>query len=75
MGSKGKANNQNQRSAKKQCAGWFLLKNPFQAFQIHNQLELAFLCFLRAKKSAFFQKFSLGEGRLEIEVVTSFLTI
>jgi hypothetical protein len=66
MGRKGKANKQNHRSANKQCASWFLSKNPFHALQAHNQLEMPFLCFFWTKKSSFFQKNSLGEGRLEI---------
>jgi len=68
MGSKGNANKQNQRSAYKRCTSWFLSKNPFQALQAHNQLELPFLMLFENKKSSFSQKNLLGEGRLEIGV-------
>ena len=54
MGIKGKANKQNQRSAYKQCASWFLSKNPFQALQAHNQLELPFLMLFEDKKVLIF---------------------
>ena len=61
IGSKGKADKQNQRSAYKQCASWFMLKNPFQALQACNLLELPFLCFLRTKNILIFpEKFARG---------------
>ena len=74
IGSEGKANKPNQRSAYKQCASWILSKNSFQALQARNLLELTFLCILRIKKSSFSQKNSPGEGRLEIGGHEFFLT-
>ena len=45
----------------KQCASWFMLKNPFQALQACNLLELPFLCFLRTKNILIFlEKFPRG---------------
>ena len=54
MGSKGNANKQNQRRAYKQCASWFLSKNPFRGLQTHNQLELPFLMLFEDKKILIF---------------------
>ena len=64
MSRKRKANIQNQRSAKKQCAGLFLSKNPFLAFQAHNHLELPFLWFFEGIKIFIFPEIFARGGAI-----------